>query len=181
MSFECISKNTNKFWHDIGYKSPFFLKYKPTFNTGSIELAVPLTATDMRMRENDVTLGIPKTSYTVIIHMHIWFQKIKKCITHLKACIHPNPKFMVMTETSTFGIFYGRNVCGRNVWAETSGPKRPWPKCPWQKCPSTPGPDPLLWVTCLFLMSRHFRRPDVFKFVKPDQHLGPKYEESVFI
>ena len=23
----------------------------------------PLTATDMRMRENDVTLGIPKTSY----------------------------------------------------------------------------------------------------------------------
>ena len=26
-------------------------------------LAVPLMATDMRMRENDVTLGIPKTSY----------------------------------------------------------------------------------------------------------------------
>ena len=28
-----------------------------------IELDEPLTATDMRMRENDVTLGIPKTSY----------------------------------------------------------------------------------------------------------------------
>ena len=40
-----------------------FLKYKPTFNTDSIELDEPLTATDMRMRENDVTLGIPKTSY----------------------------------------------------------------------------------------------------------------------
>ena len=37
-----------------------FLKNKPTFNT---ELDEPLTATDMRMRENDVTLGIPKTSY----------------------------------------------------------------------------------------------------------------------
>ena len=49
--------------YDIGYKSPFFSKYKPTFTTDSIELAVPSTATDMRMRENDVTLGIPKTSY----------------------------------------------------------------------------------------------------------------------
>ena len=28
-----------------------------------MELDEPLTATDMRMRENDVTLGIPKTSY----------------------------------------------------------------------------------------------------------------------
>ena len=27
---------------------------------------------------------------------------------------------MVMTETSTFGIFYGRYVRVRNVWAETS-------------------------------------------------------------
>ena len=32
----------------------------------------------------------------------------------------PNPKFMVLAETSTFGIFLGRNVCGRNVLAETS-------------------------------------------------------------
>ena len=32
----------------------------------SIELDEPLTATDMRMRENDVTLGIPKTSYRTI-------------------------------------------------------------------------------------------------------------------
>ena len=32
----------------------------------------------------------------------------------------PNPKFMVMAETSTFGIFRGRNVLGRNVQAETS-------------------------------------------------------------
>ena len=32
----------------------------------------------------------------------------------------PNPKFMVMAETSTFGIFCGRNVRGRNVQAETS-------------------------------------------------------------
>ena len=29
-----------------------------------MRLAYALTATDMRMRENDVTLGIPKTSYT---------------------------------------------------------------------------------------------------------------------
>ena len=42
---------------------PIFSKYKPTFNADSIELDKPLTATDMRMRENDVTLGIPKTSY----------------------------------------------------------------------------------------------------------------------
>ena len=63
MYFECISKNTIKCWYDIGYKSPFFSKYKPTFNTDSIELAVPLMATDMHMRENDVTLWIPKTSY----------------------------------------------------------------------------------------------------------------------
>ena len=27
----------------------------------------------------------------------------------------PNPKFMVMAETSTFGIFRGRNVLGQNV------------------------------------------------------------------
>ena len=32
----------------------------------------------------------------------------------------PNPKFMVMAETSTFSIFRDRNVCGRNVQAETS-------------------------------------------------------------
>ena len=39
------------------------------------------------------------------------------CMEHFVAlqCIHTIPKFMVMTETSTFGIFYGRNV-----WAETS-------------------------------------------------------------
>ena len=32
----------------------------------------------------------------------------------------PNPKLMFMAETSTLGIFCGRNVCGRNVRAETS-------------------------------------------------------------
>ena len=32
----------------------------------------------------------------------------------------PNPKFTVLAETSTFGIFRGRNVLGRNVQAETS-------------------------------------------------------------
>ena len=32
----------------------------------------------------------------------------------------PNPKFMVMAETSTFSIFCGRNVRGRNVQAEMS-------------------------------------------------------------
>ena len=59
MYFECISKNTNKFWYDIGYKDSFFSKYKPSFSTDSIEL----TATDMCMRENDVIFGIPKTFY----------------------------------------------------------------------------------------------------------------------
>ena len=66
MYFECISTNTNKCRYDIGCKSPYFSKYKPTFNTDSIELAVPLTATDMGMRENDATLGIPKTSYKAV-------------------------------------------------------------------------------------------------------------------
>ena len=64
----------------------------------------------------------------------------KDCIAHF-ACTHLNPQFMVLAETSTFGIFRGRNARGRNVRAETSvaemsGPKRPWPKCPWPKCPS---------------------------------------------
>ena len=36
------------------------------------------------------------------------------------ACTHPNLQFMDMAETSTFGIFRGRNVRGRNVRAETS-------------------------------------------------------------
>ena len=31
-----------------------------------------------------------------------------------------NPKFMVMAEMSTFGIFCGRNVSGGNVLAEAS-------------------------------------------------------------
>ena len=31
------------------------------------------------------------------------------------SCTHPNPQFMVMAKTSTFGIFRGRNVLGRNV------------------------------------------------------------------
>ena len=57
---------------------------------------------------------------TVSIHMHIWFQNIKKCITHL--CMHTSQtqKFMGLAETSTFGIFRGRNVRGWNVQAETS-------------------------------------------------------------
>ena len=32
----------------------------------------------------------------------------------------PNTKFMVLAETSTFGIFRGRNVRGQNVQAEMS-------------------------------------------------------------
>ena len=40
--------------------------------------------------------------------------------SHIYACTHPNPQFMVLAETSTFGIFRGRNVRGRNVRAETS-------------------------------------------------------------
>ena len=32
----------------------------------------------------------------------------------------PNPKFMVLAETFTFGVFRGRNVRGRNVQAEMS-------------------------------------------------------------
>ena len=31
----------------------------------------------------------------------------------------PNPQFMIVAETSTFGIFRGRNVSGRNVPADT--------------------------------------------------------------
>ena len=38
-------------------------KKKKTFCTVSMRLAYALTATDIRMRENDVTLGIPKSSY----------------------------------------------------------------------------------------------------------------------
>ena len=34
--------------------------------------------------------------------------------------INTLPQFMVLAETSTFGIFCGRNVRGRNVRAETS-------------------------------------------------------------
>ena len=48
--------------------------------------------------------------------MYIWFQKIKKCITHLNACIHPKPKI--------YG--YGRNVLLCHFL---------WPKCPWPKYP----------------------------------------------
>ena len=32
----------------------------------------------------------------------------------------PNSKFMVMAETSTFGIFRGRNVQAETSWAEMS-------------------------------------------------------------
>ena len=32
----------------------------------------------------------------------------------------PNPKFIVLAKTSTFGIFRGRNALGRNVQAEMS-------------------------------------------------------------
>ena len=47
----------------LAIKAHFFSKYKPTFNTDSIELAVPLTATDMRMRDNYTHFGIPKTAF----------------------------------------------------------------------------------------------------------------------
>ena len=40
--------------------------------------------------------------------------------SHIYTCAHPNPQFMVLAETSTFGIFRGRNVLGRNIRAETS-------------------------------------------------------------
>ena len=62
MHFGWILKETNKFWNDFGYKTHIFSKNLPTFYTDSMQLAYVLTATDMRMRENDVTLGIPKSS-----------------------------------------------------------------------------------------------------------------------
>ena len=40
--------------------------------------------------------------------------------SHIYACTHPSPQFMVMVETSTFGIFHGQNVRSRNVRAEMS-------------------------------------------------------------
>ena len=38
-----------------------------------MRLAYALMATDMRMRENDVTLGIPKTSYMGPIYHACWY------------------------------------------------------------------------------------------------------------
>ena len=40
-----------------------------------MRLAYALTATDMRMRENDVILGIPKSSYirVSLVKMHCYF------------------------------------------------------------------------------------------------------------
>ena len=57
---------------------------------------------------------------TVSIHIHILISKdYEKHHTFMHAHI-PNPKCMVMAETSTFGIFGGRNVLGRNVQVEMS-------------------------------------------------------------
>ena len=47
----------------LAIKAHFFSKYKPTFNTDSIELALPLTAMDMRMRDNYNTLGSLKPPF----------------------------------------------------------------------------------------------------------------------
>ena len=52
----------------LAIKPHFAKKKKPTFYTDSIRLAYALTATDMRMHENDVTLGIPKTSSTFMLY-----------------------------------------------------------------------------------------------------------------
>ena len=74
------------------------------------------------------------------IHMHIWFQKIKKCITHFK-CMHTsqaqNLRLWPICPSSAFSV------------AEMSGLKRPWPKCPWLKCRSTV-PSPSGPLPCLF-------------------------------
>ena len=52
-----------------------------------------------------------------IVYMYMIIQTQlcpKKCITHL--CEHkPQPQYMVMAETSNFGIFRGRKCPGQNV------------------------------------------------------------------
>ena len=48
---------------NLAIKPHFSLNINPYFNTDSMRLADALTANDMRMRENDVTLEIPKSSY----------------------------------------------------------------------------------------------------------------------
>ena len=84
----------------------------------------------------------------VSIHMHVWFQKIMKCTTHL--CMHTSltqnlwlwpkrpPSAFSVAETSV---------------AEMSRPKRPRPKCPWPKCPST---DTSAWLYIHLINSRSF-------------------------
>ena len=66
---------------------------------------------------------------TVSIHMHILFQKIKKCITHL--CMHTSQTqdlwLWPKCPPSAFPV-------AEMSVAKTSRPKRPWPKCPWPKC-----------------------------------------------
>ena len=42
---------------------PIFSKYKPTFNTDSMELACTVDGQWYAHAQNDVTLGIPKSSY----------------------------------------------------------------------------------------------------------------------
>ena len=70
---------------------------------------------------------------TVSIHMHIWFQKIMKCITHL--CMHTfqNQNLWLWPKRPPSAFFKAETSV-----AEMSRPKRPRPKCPWPKCPSTP-------------------------------------------
>ena len=74
---------------------------------------------------------------TVSIHMHIWFQTIMKCITHL--CMHTfqtqNLWFWPKRPPSAFSM--AETSVAETSVAEISRPKRPRPKCPWPKCPST--------------------------------------------
>ena len=40
--------------------------------------------------------------------------------SHIYACTHPSPQFIVLAETSTFGIFRGRNFKAKTPLAEMS-------------------------------------------------------------
>ena len=51
------------------------------------------------------------------MHSHTDIKKFNLPTKSIHSKVH---KFMVMAETSTFGILYGRNVRGRNVLAEMS-------------------------------------------------------------
>ena len=51
--------------------------------------------------------------------------------SHIYACTHPNPKFMIWPKRPPLAF----SVAEMSV-AEMSGPKRPRQKCLWPKCPT---------------------------------------------